>query len=327
MSENVPLRNLRDMPPICTSCEICPAQGCELRVRAFDSKQISINRRRLLAGSAGVVLLNAIGGAASAQEATISTPAASAEACIALTPEMTEGPYYIDDLLLRDDITEGREGIPLELTVHVINTVACEPLADAAVDIWHCDALGDYSGIGGVMGNDDTSGQTWLRGVQLTGQSGSATINTIYPGWYVGRATHIHIKVHTGGSAEDGTYLGGETAHTGQIFFDDAITDQVAQLEPYVQRIDTPRTQNEEDGILNGSNIDASAFFVTLKPLDEKDLSLGFTGTALLGVDPSAVGAETGVESNGGMQPPTDDGPPPDARGGFDDAPEPPGGG
>lgn len=289
-----------------------------MRSYEYDTKAASYNRRRFVAGSAGFVALSTLGGAAVAQEATTPEAGSAIEACVALTPEMTEGPYYVDDLLLRDDITEGREGVPLELTINVIDVVSCEPLADVAVDIWHCDALGDYSGIGGQMGNDDTTGQTWLRGVQLTGQDGAATINTIYPGWYVGRATHIHLKVHTGGTGDDGVYVGGTTAHTGQLFFDDEITDQVAQLEPYVQRIDVERTMNASDGILQGGGADTSAFFVTLTPIDENDLSLGFTGTALLGVDPSGTSMQTGdggPAGNGMPGGPGDNGAPPE-RGG-----------
>lgn len=294
MTENVQLRKLGDMPLNCSSCGICPAKGCSMRSHEYDSSRVQFNRRTMVAGSAGFVALTTLGGAALAQDTSTSGTSSAVEACVTLTPEMTEGPYYIDDLLLRDDITEGREGVPLELTINVIDAVSCEPLADVAVDIWHCDALGDYSGIGGQMGNDDTTGQTWLRGVQLTGQDGAATISTIYPGWYVGRATHIHLKVHTGGTGEDGVYVGGTTAHTGQLFFDDDTTDTVAQLEPYVQRIDVERTMNATDSILQGGGTDTSAFFVTLTPNDDSNLSLGFTGTALLGIDPSATSTQNG---------------------------------
>lgn len=318
MSEISPLRKLSDMPLTCSACKACAAQGCEMRSQEWDRTATTFSRRTLVAGAAGTVAFSTLGGQVLAQDTVAGDAASTPEACVALTPEMTEGPYYIDDLLLRDDITEGRPGVPLELTVRVIDTVSCEHLPDAAVDIWHCDALGDYSGISGQMGNDDTSGQTWLRGVQLTDQNGAATITTIYPGWYVGRCTHIHIKVHTGGTAEDGTYIGGTTAHTGQLYFDDEITDQIAQLEPYVQRIDVARTRNDEDSILGGAGTNEAAFFITLTPKDENDLTQGFTGTALLGVDPSAVSTQTG-NGGGSLQPGNggpggrdgNDGPPP----------------
>lgn len=233
-----------------------------------------------MAGAGSAIAFTTLGSMASAQETdSNSTP----EACIALTPEQTEGPYYIDDLLLRDDITEDRPGVPLELTVFVIDIPTCQHIPDAAVDIWHCDALGDYSG----FGNQSKPGDTFMRGVQLTDQGGAATINTVYPGWYVGRATHIHIKVHTGGSADDGTYIGGATQHTGQLYFDDEMTDQIAMLEPYAQRLDIRRTRNQEDGILNRAGINDASLFVQLTPLDEDDLAKGFKGTALVGIDAS----------------------------------------
>lgn len=276
-------RKLSDMPLTCTSCSVCPAQGCNARAHPYNSALAAFSRRKFVAGASGVVIATTIGSKVGAQESTPGIPPASAEACIALTPEQTEGPYYIDDLLLRDDITEGRPGIPLDLKVFVIDIQSCEHIPDAAVDIWHCDANGVYSG----FGSESEPGDTWMRGVQLTDQGGAAEIRTIYPGWYVGRATHIHLKVHTGGTAQDGTYLGGRTAHTGQLYFDDEITDQVAQIDPYVQRIETPRTRNSEDGILTRSGTAPGSLYIQLTRKDEDDLSQGFTGTALVGVNSS----------------------------------------
>ena len=178
---------LSEVPITCTSCRICPAQGCPMRASAYNPElaQLSLtgSRRSFVAAGIGGVALATLGGRAYAQDAATTSDSATAEVCTALTPERTEGPYYIDDKLLRDDITEGKAGVPLELSVTVMDVTTCEPLVDAAVDIWHCDALGDYSAISGQGGNDDTSGETWLRGVQLTGTDGVATIATIYPGW------------------------------------------------------------------------------------------------------------------------------------------------
>ena len=96
---------------------------------------------------------------------------------------------------------------------------------ERAVDIWHCDALGEYSGVNGTT-------TTFLRGVQLTDAKGVARFATIYPGWYQGRATHIHMKVHIGGKAAGTTYSGGHVSHTGQMFFPDAITDTRREATP-----------------------------------------------------------------------------------------------
>jgi protocatechuate 3,4-dioxygenase beta subunit len=137
---------------------------------------------------------------------------------------------------VRSDITEGRPGRPLDLRVNVVDTDACEPLECAAVDIWHCDAGGAYSGVEGAQG------ETFCRGVQLTDASGLAEFRTVFPGWYTGRAVHIHVKV----SAD-----GGQT-HTGQLFFDPEVLATVYAGEPYAAR-DDPDQPNETDSIYNES--------------------------------------------------------------------------
>lgn len=307
--ETKPRRSLGSMPLTCSSCVICEAKECSMRSDAFDAdelewRQSRTSRRMFLAGSASTVALATLAAnhRVFAQDATADATADAATAtvvgCTTLTPERTEGPYYIEDALLRDDITEDRPGIVLDLKMTVLDGVSCEPLSDVAVDIWHCDAAGDYSGLSGGMGNDDTSGETWLRGIQLTGTDGVAAIRTIYPGWYQGRATHIHLKIHVGGAAEDGTYEGGTVAHTGQLFFDDATTDEIAKIEPYASR-DIVRVRNEDDGVF-ANGWEEPGFFVDLTANDAGDLSQGFVGTVTLYIDPSAVSEETGM--GGGPQ-------------------------
>jgi protocatechuate 3,4-dioxygenase beta subunit len=147
-------------------------------------------------------------------------------------PELTEGPYYLDLDLVRKDITGGKPGLPLSLRVNVVNVgKSCSPIEDAAVDIWHADAAGEYSGVQGVSGN-------FLRGIQMTDASGKAELETIYPGWYMGRAVHIHVKVHVGSSE----------VHTGQLFFDEEVTDAVYETHPYSQRPNRD-TINSSDSI------------------------------------------------------------------------------
>jgi protocatechuate 3,4-dioxygenase beta subunit len=136
-----------------------------------------------------------------------------------LTPEMTEGPYYVSGEKVRRNITEGRPGVPLELALTVVNASTCKPIKGASVDIWHCDALGVYSGVQGNTG-------TFMRGIQRTSASGLAHFTTVYPGWYTGRAVHIHVKVH----------IAGNVVHTGQFFFNDALTDAVYLRAPYNTR-------------------------------------------------------------------------------------------
>lgn len=169
-----------------------------------------------------------------------------------LTPELTAGPYYLDGALTRSDITEGRPGTPLKFRVRVLDASAgCVPLVGAAVDIWHCDAGGEYSGFNGnslaATAAGGTNDKRFLRGVQLTDASGIATFATIVPGWYEGRSVHIHLKVLEGGEIGD-TYRGGHVAHVGQAFFDDALVDRLLKAGPYAAHTGT-RTTNDDDSI------------------------------------------------------------------------------
>jgi protocatechuate 3,4-dioxygenase beta subunit len=194
-------------------------------------------------------------GSSTSAGATATTPVGATTTidCL-LLPEMTEGPYYLDLDLVRSDLTEDRVGAPLALTIVVADSNSCSPIQDAAVDLWHCDAEGIYSGFiaastGQGSGTDDT---VFLRGTQITDASGAATFQTLYPGWYQGRTVHMHMKGH----------VGGNQIHTTQLFFDDAFTDQVyAANEPYASRNDRDML-NSEDGIYSGGG-DATTLNVT----------------------------------------------------------------
>jgi protocatechuate 3,4-dioxygenase beta subunit len=213
-----------------------------------------ITRRRALGwfGAAGVAALAAACSKGSSTNSAASTTTTSpllasrptttlqnsndgtavAPACV-LSPEMTEGPYYIPDEAVRSDITEGKPGTPLHLVLTVVDAGTCQPIQGASVDVWHADAVGEYSGFGNSQGN-----RTFLRGVQSTDGQGKAEFRTIYPGWYQGRATHIHLKVHAGGAV----------VHTGQLFFDDKTNDAVYATAPYNTHTGS-RTTNSQDGI------------------------------------------------------------------------------
>jgi len=151
-----------------------------------------------------------------------------------LAPEMTEGPYYIPNEKVRRNITEGRAGTPLLLHLSVVDASTCRPIKGAAVDIWHADAGGVYSG----EAVQNSVGKTFMRGIQRTNAQGLATFQTVYPGWYMGRTVHIHVKVH----------LGGNVVHTGQLFFRDSLTDAVYRASPYSRRPNRD-TRNTTDSI------------------------------------------------------------------------------
>jgi protocatechuate 3,4-dioxygenase beta subunit len=135
-----------------------------------------------------------------------------------------------------------KEGVPLQLTlrVHHISGNDCLPLAGAMVDIWHCDALGVYSDVRDR--SFDTRGKKFLRGYQVTDKQGTAQFQTIYPGWYPGRTVHIHFKIRTNPESWRGYEF------TSQIYFDEAITDQIHAQVPYATK-GQRTTKNRQDGI------------------------------------------------------------------------------
>jgi protocatechuate 3,4-dioxygenase beta subunit len=162
--------------------------------------------------------------------------ASGAVSCV-LTPELTEGPFYVAGEKLRRDVTEDKQGVRLRLDLSVADASTCKAIRNAIVDIWHADAAGVYSGVQGDTG-------TFLRGLQRTNAHGLATFETIYPGWYQGRATHIHVKVH----------LGGNVVHTGQLFFADALNSAVYKRAPYNTR-GSGAMRNADDAIFrNGGS-------------------------------------------------------------------------
>jgi protocatechuate 3,4-dioxygenase beta subunit len=205
----------------------------------------------------------------------------SATPSCTLAAEQEEGPYYLDLEKIRKNITEGKIGLRLDLRIKLVDSSSCEPLSDVAIDIWHAAANGTYSGFSA----EGTSGQTFLRGVQLTDENGVAAFRTIYPGWYQGRATHIHLKAHVGGKAGT-TYSGGHVAHTGQLFFSDALTDRVAKLSPYSSRT-IARVRNKADHIYTQQGGSGSVLSLTARK--KGSIKSGFVARITLGVDPDAT--------------------------------------
>jgi len=182
--------------------------------------------------------------ATTAAAATASAAATTLPSCI-VRPALTEGPYFVDEKLDRSDIRSDpgtgvvRPGTILNLNFLVsrVSGSACTALVAAMVDVWHCDALGVYSDV------DSARGQKFLRGFQNTDASGSAKFMTVYPGWYQGRAVHIHFKIRPTSSSE----------FTSQLFFDDALSTQVFAQAPYSQKGTQGITRNSSDGIFQQS--------------------------------------------------------------------------
>jgi protocatechuate 3,4-dioxygenase beta subunit len=216
----------------------------------------------------------------SATQPPSSTSAATAtrapELSCVVSPEMTEGPYFVDEMLNRSDIREDPsdgsvvEGTPLFLTlaIYQVTGEACTPLSGALVDIWHCDAAGRYSDVA----QNGTAGQKFLRGYQLTNENGAVSFTSVYPGWYTGRAVHIHMKVRTDPGSEQGFEF------TSQLFFDDVLTEQVYAQAPYSKR-GAPDTLNENDSIYQGGG---SQMLLALSPQSD-----GYAGSMNIGVQMS----------------------------------------
>lgn len=288
-------------------------------------RDTSITRRRALAVTGGTVAAGglAVAGyqAAFADDAATTTADATTSAsatstsseCMTLMSSVTEGPYYLDGALVRKDITEGKSGAPLTLRLTVVDaTDGCTPVPGAAVEIWHCDAWGYYSGYttanpGGSAPAESEDGSTaddntYLRGYQIANANGVVKFETIFPGWYTPRTCHIHLKVHTGGEKEDGTYEGGKVNYTGQLFFADDVAEEIFTLEPYSQHSGSYTTL-DNDMVYDGGG--ASSGLLTLKAVHKKDPSKGYKGSLTLGVDPDAenTGAGGGGGGEGGTPP------------------------
>ena len=229
-----------------------------------------MSRRRLLLGTLTVVagaVVAACTGRSQSSLTSSPSPSASAiavatPACV-VTPTETEGPYFVDERLNRSDITidptdgAARPGVPLAITFTVarVGSGGCTALSGAQVDVWHCDAAGLYSDVAA----NNTAGKRFLRGYQVTDYAGVAKFTTIYPGWYAGRAVHVHFKI--------ATFAGGSKTFelTSQLFFDDTVTDAVYRLAPYSSR-PSRSTRNQADMVYTSNNNSGAVLLAALTP-------------------------------------------------------------
>jgi protocatechuate 3,4-dioxygenase beta subunit len=266
----------------------------------------SLTRRQVLA-------IFGLGAAAVGLESIISTRAggiaahAQARICV-MSAEVTQGPYYLQNQLVRQDITEGKAGFPLNVAMTVVDyTNGCTPLAGRPVEIWHCDAWGYYSGFtamppGGAVPAFDGVGDPdrFLRGVQVTDSTGRVTFTSIVPGWYSPRVTHIHVKVHAGGDI--GTiYENGTTVHTTQLLFPDDVCQAYSVLEPYAQHqlALTPLVADQVYNEALSAGADPTTMVPTVVPIDASSIAAGFNITITLGVDPNAISSDVGGPAGG----------------------------
>ena len=208
-----------------------------------------IGRREALTTLGGLGLSGALGASGALGGLSWTDTADGAATCV-LSPEVTEGPYWIQNGITRRDIRGSRPGLPLEIVFTVQDARTCEPIRNADVEIWHCDAGGVYSGFerasqggpggGGPPGGaqEPTDSKRYLRGHGRSDSAGRVRFLTIFPGWYRGRTPHIHLKVH----------VGGDVVHTGQVFFNERTTAAVYRQSPYRSH-GQPDTSHAEDSI------------------------------------------------------------------------------
>jgi protocatechuate 3,4-dioxygenase beta subunit len=234
-------------------------------------------------GTAGSAASATSGASAASTTASSGTVAASSSGGTALPscivrPALTEGPYFVDELLNRSDIRSDpstgtpRDGARLQIRflVSQLKGSTCTAYEGAVIDVWHCDATGVYSDVSDPSGS--TKGQKFLRGYQTTDASGMADFTTIYPGWYSGRAVHIHFKVRTAPGATSGMEF------TSQLFFEDSLSDTVFGAQPY--------SAKGQRNVLNGQdNIYTQSQGQTL--LTVTSTSDGYAATFSLGLQVS----------------------------------------
>jgi protocatechuate 3,4-dioxygenase beta subunit len=208
------------------------------------------SRREVLAMTGSTGLFLAFG--------TVPTVFGQTKQKLIASPALTEGPFFVDEKLNRSNIlgTTSRKavtgGTQLKIKVQVLKLVddAYKPFTEAQVDLWHCDVEGVYSDVSHPMNHENTSGQNWLRGYQITDAKGGAVFETIVPGCYPGRAPHIHFKVRKHNAATNKT-----ADMTSQMFFAEVDARKVYAQKPYSGAIETT---NSRDGIFNERTVDGS---------------------------------------------------------------------
>ena len=208
------------------------------------------------------------------------------------TPESNDGPYYYQSSPLRRAIAEGRGGVPLKLRITVASALrpgdACPPLSDAVVDIWHADADGLYSNVGADLQTENTVGQTFMRGHQVTDATGQVEFDSVVPGWEIGRnvvrATHVHVKVFHENKVV-----------TAQLYFPNQFLDELyANVDPYRthQQMTAPGAERPFNRIRNEEDLGFLADQSTPMPIRREadvvtvEATIGITTLGSLGVAP-----------------------------------------
>jgi protocatechuate 3,4-dioxygenase beta subunit len=241
----------------------------------FDRKRLSRRQALSALGSAGLAFAGCSSSATSPSSTTStgsgSTTGTTNSTACAVTAEETAGPYP-DQLgmvngtaFFRQDVTEGKSGLPLTLVLTIVNVKSsCSPVSAAPVEIWQCDATGNYSEYSQPGYNG--TGQTFLRGLQTTNAAGQVTFKTIYPGWYAGRATHIHLQV----------FMNGVVVKTSQVAFPESISASVYRTGVYASHGQNSTTNASDNVFSDGTQTELATL--------SGDTTSGYTATLTVGV-------------------------------------------
>jgi protocatechuate 3,4-dioxygenase beta subunit len=254
-------------------------------VAATSGSKITVNGTTITSGAASSAIALSVGNTTLSIVVTASDNSSSRTYGIVITraavtglscvliPQETDGPYPLystlgNSALTRANITEGKAGVPLTLRLSLVNvSQSCSALANAVVYIWHCDKDGNYSGYGSNVG------ATFCRGFQVTDAAGTVTFQTIYPGWYAGRITHIHFEVFL----QNAVTQGGAKA-TSQIAFPPAVTSAV-----YSSSLYSARGQNTSVSSFSQDNVFADGTEFQLATVTG-DTTNGYLATLSVGV-------------------------------------------
>ncbi|OOL36977.1 intradiol ring-cleavage dioxygenase [Pseudomonas sp. B14-6] len=228
-------------------------------------------------------------------DTTSATPAPSV---YLLSPEQIAGPYFRNPKLIRRNISESADGIPLVLRLSIVDAMTGEPVTGALVDIWHCNARGAYSGwskvnpdqevdVGDIGSIPRTDDDTYLRGGQFTDKKGIVRFTTIYPGFYAGRTLHIHVAVRitSGNNYLDERHV----AWVGQLYFPEPASRSVLNARDYSGRSVSPLSNNEDTYYREQAG---EASTLTVHTLGRDSNEDGFFGHTTIGIDTFAASTQ-----------------------------------
>ncbi|KAF2089187.1 aromatic compound dioxygenase [Saccharata proteae CBS 121410] len=230
-----------------------------------------------------------------------------------LAPDTIFGPYGVDGELHRHDVREGQEGINFYLDLGVIDVETCEPLENAWLTIWSCNATGSYSGYTGINPNTvslldgwtqradgTTDDETFLRGISKTDANGMTEFLTIFPGYYDSRTTHIHVTVQSAVNGTSTSYSNASVQHVGQLFFQETLLNDIYETTaPYSSHLSTlNRTTNAADSLYPDASSDGYSAVIDVQKLGQTYAD-GLVGYITIGVNKSAAAIETtGMDVN-----------------------------